>query len=96
MKHGQEKSDLFIRALKPTNKPGRLGACSSKKTLAARLLVQFSSLKSLAAEHFQENRSKSSVFTEGYEGRRNSASTFTALSKSQTRLTFYENWFRQS
>jgi hypothetical protein len=26
MKHGQEKSDLFIIALKPTNKPGRLGA----------------------------------------------------------------------
>jgi len=26
MKHGQEKSDLFIVALKPTNKPGRLGA----------------------------------------------------------------------
>src|SRR5258708_2842637 len=25
MKHGQEKSDLFIIALKPTNKPGRLG-----------------------------------------------------------------------
>jgi hypothetical protein len=23
MKHGQEKSDLFIIALKPTNKPGR-------------------------------------------------------------------------
>ncbi len=26
MKHGQEKSDLFIIALKPMNKPGRLGA----------------------------------------------------------------------
>jgi len=26
MKYGQEKSDLFIIALKPTNKPGRLGA----------------------------------------------------------------------
>ena len=26
MKHGQEKSDLFIIALKPTNKPGQLGA----------------------------------------------------------------------
>jgi hypothetical protein len=26
MKHGQEKSDLFIVALKPANKPGRLGA----------------------------------------------------------------------
>src|SRR5258707_15867223 len=26
MKHGQEKSDHFIIALKPTNKPGRLGA----------------------------------------------------------------------
>ena len=26
MEHGQEKSDLFIIALKPTNKPGRLGA----------------------------------------------------------------------
>src|SRR5260370_415796 len=26
MKHGQEKSDLFIIELKPTNKPGRLGA----------------------------------------------------------------------
>jgi hypothetical protein len=26
MKHGQKKSDLFIIALKPTNKPGRLGA----------------------------------------------------------------------
>jgi hypothetical protein len=26
MKHGQEKSDLFIVALKPTNKPGRPGA----------------------------------------------------------------------
>src|SRR5260221_5213958 len=26
MKHGQEKSDLFIIALKPTNKPGRMGA----------------------------------------------------------------------
>jgi hypothetical protein len=26
MKQGQEKSDLFIIALKPTNKPGRLGA----------------------------------------------------------------------
>ena len=26
MKHGQEKSDLFIVALKPTNKPGRLAA----------------------------------------------------------------------
>ncbi len=26
MKHEQEKSDLFIIALKPTNKPGRLGA----------------------------------------------------------------------
>jgi hypothetical protein len=30
------------------------------------------------------------------KGRRNSASTFTALSKPQTRLTVYENWFRQS
>ena len=26
MKHGQEKSDLFIVALKPANKPGQLGA----------------------------------------------------------------------
>jgi len=26
MTHGQEKSDLFIVALKPANKPGRLGA----------------------------------------------------------------------
>ena len=26
MKHGQEKSDLFIVAMKPANKPGRLGA----------------------------------------------------------------------
>ena len=26
MKHGQEKSDLFIVALKPANKPGRPGA----------------------------------------------------------------------
>ena len=26
MKYGQEKSDLFIVALKPANKPGRLGA----------------------------------------------------------------------
>ena len=26
MKHGQERSDLFIVALKPANKPGRLGA----------------------------------------------------------------------
>jgi hypothetical protein len=26
MKHGQEKSDLFIIALKPTNKPGLPGA----------------------------------------------------------------------
>ena len=26
MKHGQEKSDLFIVALKPANKRGRLGA----------------------------------------------------------------------
>src|SRR5260221_3249822 len=26
MKYGQEKSDLFIIALKPTNNPGRLGA----------------------------------------------------------------------
>jgi hypothetical protein len=25
MKHGQEKSDLFIVALKPANKPGRPG-----------------------------------------------------------------------
>jgi len=25
MKHGQEKSDLFIVAMKPANKPGRLG-----------------------------------------------------------------------
>ena len=25
MKRGQEKSDLFIVAMKPTNKPGRLG-----------------------------------------------------------------------
>ena len=24
--HGQERSDLFIVALKPANKPGRLGA----------------------------------------------------------------------
>jgi hypothetical protein len=28
MKHGQEKSDLFIVALKPANKPGRLGAAA--------------------------------------------------------------------
>ena len=26
MKYGQEKSDLFIVAMKPANKPGRLGA----------------------------------------------------------------------
>ena len=26
MTHGQEKSNLFIVALKPANKPGRLGA----------------------------------------------------------------------
>jgi hypothetical protein len=26
MKHGQEKSDLFVVAMKPANKPGRLGA----------------------------------------------------------------------
>jgi hypothetical protein len=26
MTHGQEKSDLFIVAMKPANKPGRLGA----------------------------------------------------------------------
>jgi hypothetical protein len=26
MKHGQERSNLFIVALKPVNKPGRLGA----------------------------------------------------------------------
>jgi hypothetical protein len=26
MKRGQEKSDLFIVAMKPANKPGRLGA----------------------------------------------------------------------
>ena len=26
MQHGQEKSDLFIVAMKPANKPGRLGA----------------------------------------------------------------------
>ena len=26
MKHGQKRSDLFIVALKPANKPGRLGA----------------------------------------------------------------------
>src|SRR5260221_839182 len=26
MKHGQEKSDLFVVAKKPANKPGRLGA----------------------------------------------------------------------
>jgi hypothetical protein len=26
MKHGQEKSDLFIVAMKLANKPGRLGA----------------------------------------------------------------------
>ena len=26
MTYGQEKSDLFIVALKPANKPGRLGA----------------------------------------------------------------------
>ena len=26
MKHRQEKSDLFIVAMKPANKPGRLGA----------------------------------------------------------------------
>jgi hypothetical protein len=26
IKHGQEKSDLFIVAMKPANKPGRLGA----------------------------------------------------------------------
>ena len=26
MKHGQEKSDLFIVAVKPANKPGRPGA----------------------------------------------------------------------
>ena len=26
MTHGQKKSDLFIVALKPANKPGRLGA----------------------------------------------------------------------
>jgi hypothetical protein len=32
-----------------------LGLLVEKKTLAARLLVQFSSLKSLVAEHFQEN-----------------------------------------
>jgi hypothetical protein len=25
MKHGQEKSDLFIVAMKPANKPGRTG-----------------------------------------------------------------------
>jgi RNA-directed DNA polymerase len=26
MKYGQEKSDLFVVAMKPANKPGRLGA----------------------------------------------------------------------
>ena len=26
MTHGQERSDLFIVAMKPANKPGRLGA----------------------------------------------------------------------
>jgi RNA-directed DNA polymerase len=26
MKHGQERSDLFIVEMKPANKPGRLGA----------------------------------------------------------------------
>src|SRR5260221_14403079 len=31
MKYGQEKSDLFIIALKPTNKPGRLGGVGGAK-----------------------------------------------------------------
>jgi hypothetical protein len=31
MTHGQEKSDLFIVALKPANKPGRLGGAGGAK-----------------------------------------------------------------
>ena len=32
MKHGQEKSDLFIVAMKLANKPGRLGAEPRERT----------------------------------------------------------------
>ena len=31
MKHGQEKSDLFIVAMKPANKPGRPGSVEPRE-----------------------------------------------------------------